>query len=92
LRIIRLFRALPRGGDAQVIGKEFAARVGIVMEEADETVFWLELIGESGILPMTRLEGLLKEARELSAIFTVSYSTARSKKSIAQLPDYPITQ
>ena len=115
LRIIRLFRALPRSGDAQIIRKqllrsgasvaanyraacrarsrpEFAARVGIVMEEADETVFWLELIAESGMLPISRLHPLLKEARELAAIFTVSYGTARSKKSITQLPDYPVTQ
>jgi four helix bundle protein len=115
LRIIHLYRALPRSGDAQVIGKqllrsgtsvaanyraacrarsrpEFAARIGIVMEEADETLFWLELVSESGILPTSRLEGLLKEARELAAIFTASYGTARSKRSITQLPDYPITQ
>ena len=115
LRIIRLFRALPRSGDAQVIGKqllrsgtsvaanyraacrarsrpEFAARIGIVMEEADETVFWLELTSESGIVPLVRMEGLLQEAQELAAIFTASYGTARSKRSITQLPDYPITQ
>ena len=115
LRVIRLFRALPRSEDAQVIGKqllrsgtsvaanyrascrarsrpEFAARVGIVMEEADETVFWLELISESGMLPTSRLEPLLRESRELAAIFTASYRTARSKRSITQLPDYPITQ
>jgi four helix bundle protein len=115
LRIIRLYRALPRSGDAQVIGKqllrsgtsvaanyraacrarsrpEFAARIGIVMEEADESLFWLELISESGMLPTSRLEELLKESRELAAIFTASYGTARSKRSITQLPDYPITQ
>ena len=62
------------------------------MEEADETVFWLELICESGLLPMPRIEPLLKESRELAAIFTASYGTARSKRSITQLPDYPITQ
>ena len=115
LRIIRLFRALPRTGDAQVIGKqllrsgtsvaanyraacrarsraEFAARVGIVMEEADETVFWLELICESGMLPTLRVVPLLKEARELAAIFTASFGTARRKQSITQLRNYPITQ
>jgi len=115
LRIIRLFRALPRGGDAQVVGKqllrsgtsvaanyraacrarsrpEFAARVGIVMEEADETVFWLELITESGMLPKSRLEPLLQESRELAAIFTASFGTARRKRPITQLPDYTITQ
>jgi hypothetical protein len=62
------------------------------MEEADETLFWLELISESLILPTSRLESLLKEAQELAAIFTASYGTTRSEKSITQLPDYPITQ
>lgn len=62
------------------------------MEEADETVFWLELISESGILPTPRVVPLLRKSRELAAIFTGSYGTARNKKSITQLPDYPITQ
>jgi four helix bundle protein len=115
LRVIRLFRALPRRGDAQVIGKqllrsgtsvaanyraacrarsrpEFAVRIGIVMEEADETVFWLEPICKSGMLPIPRIEPLLKESTELTAIFTASCGTARSKRSITRLPDYPITQ
>ena len=54
---------------------EFVARIGIVAEEADETVLWLELLGESGIMESARLEPLLEEARELSAIFTASQNT-----------------
>ena len=57
---------------------EFVAKIGIVVEEADETVLWLELLVESGIIPSRKVEDLLTEARELSAIFTASQQTARS--------------
>ena len=56
---------------------EFAAKIGVVVEEADETVFWLELLVESGIVPADKLEPLLKEANELLAIFSASRRTAR---------------
>ena len=56
---------------------EFTAVIGTVSKEAAETVFWLELLMESGIVREELLEPLLKEARELSAIFTSSYNTAR---------------
>ncbi|MBV8205813.1 MAG: four helix bundle protein [Acidobacteria bacterium] len=58
---------------------EFVARMGIVAEEADECVYWLELLVDAGIVREARLSELLREARELSAIFTASYGTARSK-------------
>ncbi len=56
---------------------EFVARMGIVVEEADETILWLELLIESGIIPKGACEGLLAEAHELAAIFTASQHTAR---------------
>jgi four helix bundle protein len=55
---------------------EFIAKVGVVVEEADETVFWLELLGEAGIVEQKRLEELLLEANELLAIFAASQRTA----------------
>src|ERR1700756_3150927 len=55
---------------------EFIARMGIVAEEADEAVLWLELLIESGILKSELTEGLLK-ARELAAILTASQQTAK---------------
>jgi four helix bundle protein len=58
---------------------EFVAKIGVVSEEADESVFWLELMSESDLVQPARTEALLKEARELSAIFTASYNTARGK-------------
>src|SRR5438876_11632982 len=57
---------------------EFVAKIGIVVEEADEAVLWLELLTEAGIVSHERTRELLTEARELTAIFTASKHTARS--------------
>ncbi len=57
---------------------EFIARMGVVVEEADETVFWLELLKDSGIIKPAKLESMLNEANQLLAIFTASRRTARS--------------
>jgi four helix bundle protein len=56
---------------------EFIARIGIVVEEADEAVLWLELLAESGIISREKTPSLLAEARELTAIFAASQRTAR---------------
>src|SRR5256885_11000541 len=56
---------------------EFIAKLGVVVEEADETVFWLELLGDSGIVRAKKLEALLTEARQLVAIFVASRKTAK---------------
>ena len=58
---------------------EFVAKLGIVLEEADETVFWLELIQESKFFPTDRLTDLLKEANELVSIFVASLRTAKQE-------------
>jgi len=57
---------------------EFIAKIGVVLEEADETVCWLELLADSGILPARKLQDLIVEANELVAIFAASRKTARS--------------
>lgn len=54
---------------------EFSAKLGICDEEADESAFWLELIHEAHLLPYSRIKDLLKEAAELTAIFTSSRIT-----------------
>lgn len=54
---------------------EFFAKLCIVVEEADETVYWLELLAEGELLPRQRLASILHEARELAAIFTASKAT-----------------
>jgi four helix bundle protein len=57
---------------------EFFAKMGVTVEEADETVFWLELLADSGILKKERLSPLLTEANGLLAVFAASQRTARS--------------
>jgi four helix bundle protein len=56
---------------------EFISRMGIVVEEADETVLWLELLGETGIIRPERTQNLLDEANELVAIFGASLRTSK---------------
>jgi four helix bundle protein len=56
---------------------DFAAKMAIVGEEADETLYWLELLGESGLMKAERLKDLIKEADELVAIVTASRKTAK---------------
>jgi len=106
LRVVKLYRSLPRTADAQVMGKqllrcgtavaancrascrarskaEFAARIGIVVEEADETGFWLEMLGDAEIVKVSLLEELLTESKELTAIFTATMMSARRTASRA---------
>ena len=59
---------------------EFIAKIGIVVEEADESAFWLELIMDSGILKPELVSPLHQEAEELTAIFTASGRTAKTRK------------
>lgn len=84
LLIIKLYRMLPKTGEARIIGdqllrcgtsvgsnyraacrgrsdREFYAKLCIVVEEADETVFWLELISEAKLLPKKTLYLCLKK-------------------------------
>ena len=57
---------------------EFIAKMGVVLEEADETQLWLELIIESKLLPAKQVEQLVGEASELVAIFVTSRKSASS--------------
>jgi four helix bundle protein len=59
---------------------EFIAKLGTVVEETDETVFWLELLNESGIASGNHTIDLLQEASELLAIFSASRRTAKSRR------------
>ena len=63
---------------------DFISKMGIVEEEADESLFWMELLVESGIMKTVKLEPLLKEADELLAIAVSSIKTAklRSRKNL----------
>src|ERR1035438_7439907 len=104
LRIVKLYRSLPKSDEARILGKqllrsgtsiganyraacrarsraEFIAKLGIVLEEADETVFWLEVMRESGIFTETKLRDIVQEARELLSIFVASVRTAKGLTS-----------
>ncbi len=67
------YRAAGRGRSRA----EFAAKLGIVIEETDETVLWLELLSESGIVKSSRLGNLLDEANQLLALFAASWRTLK---------------
>jgi four helix bundle protein len=54
---------------------EFAAKLGVAVEEADESLYWLQLVRDGKLLPENKLSLLLKEADELTAIL------ARGRKS-----------
>ena len=56
---------------------EFLAKLAIVIEEADETEFWLELLVDAGLMPQPRLNDLRSEANQLVAIFNASRTTAK---------------
>jgi four helix bundle protein len=55
---------------------EFIAKIGTVVEEADESAYWMELIIEGGLLRKRLVENLLGEANELVAIMNASRKTA----------------
>ncbi|MEO5718212.1 MAG: four helix bundle protein [Chthoniobacterales bacterium] len=92
LRVVRMFVALPKTTEAQVLGKqllrsgtsiganyreahrarsknEFIAKCGDSLREAEETVYWMELLVTSKIVSAAKLESLRREAEELIAIF-----------------------
>ena len=61
---------------------EFISKLGVVVEEADETVFWLEIIIESNLLKKELVTALLKEANEITAIMVSARMTSiRTNKS-----------
>jgi four helix bundle protein len=57
---------------------DFIAKLGIVLEEADESLYWLEIIQECQVLPHNVVAPMMKEADELVAIFVSSLNTAKN--------------
>ena len=55
----------------------FISKISIVIEEADESIFWLEFIIDENLLKKHLAEPLMKEAEELTSIFITSRKTAR---------------
>ena len=70
------YRAACRGrSTADVVGK-----LSIVEEETDETLYWLELLGDSGIMPERKLKNLTAETDEILAMTVASIKTLRAKQ------------
>jgi four helix bundle protein len=105
LRIIRLYAALPKRSESQVIGKqvlrsgtavganyreglrarsksEYAAKLNIGLMELEETLYWLELLEQAGVVSTSRLAMLKAETCELTAIFVTLIKMARSKAKL----------
>ena len=103
LRIIRMYCALPKSTEAQVLGRqilksgtsvgahyregmrarsdaEFISKLEGGMQELEETEYWLELLGESGIVSPEKLSGLIQEAGELMAMLTASVKTVKKRR------------
>jgi len=70
------YRAACRGkSPADVISK-----LSIVEEEADETLYWLELLVEAGIMPPTKVQDLMDETNEILSMMVASIKALRSRK------------
>jgi four helix bundle protein len=59
---------------------DFLAKLKIVEEEADESLFWMELVVESEIMPRRRLEALMKETDEILCIIVSAIKTTRAAR------------
>jgi four helix bundle protein len=59
---------------------DFIAKLAIAEEESDETCYWLELIIAAELLPKDRMEPLLAEAKEITAILTAAGKTAKENR------------
>ena|ERR1043166_4117536 len=57
---------------------EFISKISIVLEEADESAFWLELLGETEVVLPEKLATLVRETNELTAIFGATLRTSKS--------------
>jgi len=66
------YRAACRGRSDRV----FYSKLCIVVEEADETVFWLEILDEAHMIPNEKVRPIINEAREVLAIMASSRKTA----------------
>jgi four helix bundle protein len=60
---------------------DFVNKITIVLEEADETEFWIELAQRMELLPQAKLAPLRDEASQLTRIFNATRTTARNRES-----------
>jgi len=102
LRIVRLYCALPKTTEAQVLGKqllrsgtsvgahwreasrartnaEFISKIEGGLQELEESLYWMELLVEAGIVKADRIKELIDEAHELAAILTTCVKNVKAK-------------
>jgi four helix bundle protein len=102
LQIIRLYAALPKTVEAQILGRQlmrsgtsvgahyresvraksdadFINKIEGALQELEETAYWLELIGDAGILPAAGLQPLYEESNQLIAIFVTMVRKVKNK-------------
>jgi len=60
---------------------EFYSKLSIADEEADESLFWMEILTEAGVVSRQKLESLMNEALEITKIMSVSRKTFKSKSN-----------
>lgn len=58
---------------------DFISKMGTVEEEADESLYWMEMLVDAGLLPKEKMAALIKEATEIVAMVVASIRTARSR-------------
>jgi four helix bundle protein len=63
---------------------DFINKLKIVEEECDESLYWMELMVESGLIPATRLAELLKEGDEIVAIVVASIKSSRTEPPVSR--------
>ena len=73
------YRAATRGRSRP----DFTAKLGIAVEEADESLYWLELILEAGLVSAPKINGLIDEAHQLVAILTSSIKTVKTNNAMS---------
>ena len=60
---------------------DFIAKMGIVEEEADESIYWMELLASAGMVKPGQVRSLINEANEILAMTVTSIRTARKRNS-----------
>jgi four helix bundle protein len=70
------YRAACRGKSAS----DVIAKLSIVEEEADESIYWIELLVDGGVVEPNRVDAIKKEANELLAMTVASIKTLRARR------------
>lgn len=69
---------------------DFISKMGTVEEEADESLYWLEMLMEAGMVKPERIQGLRAEGNEILAVVVSSINTARRSQSATRNPQSAI--